>query len=919
MPWTPTLVDVDDWAKALQLVVNGVDVTWFRSTPVQLGQWDRTEPYGPATMVARFPQITVFEALPSWLVDYAPVELYRVLPDDSKQLLWSGLFMEESVEESPSGGLEMTFVGDLLQADLYRKLPEVVRLPRSTGETDLNYVVRRELDPSRRPALRTLPVEVPGTAGVQWQEQGRGQPLLTGFLGDALAIGTNSGLPAPGEGIVGITALPDGTGYYLTGTAGSALIFGAARYQGSILGVVLNEPGSRLALNPAGTGYAIVARDGGVFAFNAPFLGSTGGSGNPNDVIAIEWTTTGNGYWLADVIGGVFTFGDAVFAGSLPGAGAPDLVSGDSVVDLARSHAGAGYLLLTAQGRIYAFGDAVDSGNALATGKTFVAIARRQQGGYWLLASDGTVYGYGGANVFNPNPAPVSVGGVDIFGTASGAGYWVADATGGVFAYGDAAFFGSVPGGGGIDTQWTLALDGRRPVMRVKDVQTVHYSVRPGTQGVKVALKRDLRDAPNRFYGEGIDPDGNRWRNLRFPNLRPDGAPVFGGTELKVGSTAADVAKWEREMNERWSTAIAIDGRFSQSDANECRRFQRQAGLPETGTVNASTWAAVFAVGTNGGDLDGARQDPLDADPATEPFLYNAMGTKTGPNPAYAPKKVVVETYENYGARVYKWEAMVSAAARRRRESAMPWHGTIVFESDPPGVSRFDIREGQNVKVLGWRAGDVLVHVAKVKVDWTAGTVTLDVDQGARDWLTLAAMRQRLRDSDQPTKQRTYRNSSSRVIPDDKAVVDAEGGAGVIPRHAITAGQWNVLRIPLAASGTIRLADFTTDNVTTAKLSAAIFDRPTTAVSLQARGGSPLDDGYWDLFDDNWGLIDAWGGFQQAGGYWPGRESDDDPITGRTRDLGQWYYASTRPPWMWVALWCNVTTFVQGRIHAEAE
>jgi hypothetical protein len=180
-------------------------------------------------------------------------------------------------------------------------------------------------------------------------------------------------------------------------------------------------------------------------------------------------------------------------------------------------------------------------------------------------------------------------------------------------------------------------------------------------------------------------------------------------------------------------------------------------------------------------------------------------------------------------------------------------------------------------------------------------------------------MRRHLRDSVVPTKQRTYRNSKARQVDDHKAVFDAESGAGVVPRHAISAGQWNVVRVPMADSGTIRLADFATDNVTTAKFSAAIFDRPTTAVSLQARGGTPLDDGYWDTFDDNWGLIEAWGGFGQAGGYYPGRESEGDPITGAARDMGQWYYASSRPPWMWVALWCNVTTYIAGRIYAEAE
>lgn len=922
MPWTPSGVVVEDWAKALQLVVGGVDVTFYRGIPAEIQAWDETEPFGPLSLVVGFPQITSFESLPSWLRDYADVELRRVRPDDSTELLWTGLFIEEDLVASPTGGVTVTSLGSLYQADLHRMLPEVVRWPRETGHTDLNYVVARELDPGRRPQLRLLPTIVPGTAGVQWQEQGSGQPLLTGYIGDALAIGTNSGLPAPGEGVVGFTGLPDGSGYFLTGTAGSVLVFGGARYQGSILGVALNEPGSRLALNSTGTGYWIAARDGGVFAFNAGFFGSLGGAGNPNDVIAMEATADDQGYWLADTIGGVFAFGSAGFHGSLLAPGAPDLVAGDSIVDLARSHAGAGYLLLSRAGRVYAFGDAVYSGGGEATGKTFVALARRQAGGYWLLASDGTVYGYGGAstNVFTPNPAPVSQPAVDIYGTSSGAGYWVAAADGGVFAYGDATFHGSVPGGGGVSTQWTLHLDApRRPVMRVKDVWTVHWTVRPEQPGVEIRVKRDLKDAPNRFFGEGVDPDGCRWRNTRFPGVRPDPAPVFAGTELVVGSTAADVAKWEREMSERWSAAIEVDGVFSQADSNEARRFQRQAGLVQTGTVNASTWAAAFAVGSNGSDLDAAHLAPLDQDPATERWLYNAMGGRIGSNPAFDSSVVAVETYENYGARVHKWEGIVSAAARRRRERAMPWHGAITFTADPPEGSRFAIRAGQNVKVQGLRGADVVLHIARRRVDWATGTVTVDVDQGGRDYLTLAAMRQRLRDSTSPTKQRSYRNSVARAIPDAKAAFDCEAGAGIIPRHAIAAGQWNVLRVPAASAGTLKGAEFFTDNTTTAKLSVGVFDRVQVPASLAARGGTPLDEGWWDTFDDNWGLLINWGQFEQAGGYYPGRESDGDPITGETRDQAQWWFESTRPPWLWVALWCSASTFVRGRIFIEAE
>ena len=43
----------------------------------------------------------------------------------------------------------------------------------------------------------------------------------------------------------------------------------------------------------------MVGSDGGVFSFDAPFLGSRGGAGGPDRFFGIAATTAGNGYLLA--------------------------------------------------------------------------------------------------------------------------------------------------------------------------------------------------------------------------------------------------------------------------------------------------------------------------------------------------------------------------------------------------------------------------------------------------------------------------------------------------------------------------------------------------------------------------------------------------------------------------------------------
>ena len=73
----------------------------------------------------------------------------------------------------------------------------------------------------------------------------------------------------------------------------------------------------------ASKGYWLIGADGGVFSFgDAQFFGSLPGLGvHVSDVVGIAATPDGEGYRLVGADGGVFSFGDAQFFGSLPGLG----------------------------------------------------------------------------------------------------------------------------------------------------------------------------------------------------------------------------------------------------------------------------------------------------------------------------------------------------------------------------------------------------------------------------------------------------------------------------------------------------------------------------------------------------------------------------------------------------------------------
>lgn len=90
--------------------------------------------------------------------------------------------------------------------------------------------------------------------------------------------------------------------------------------------VHITEANERTDLVPAITvhrpqgGYAVLqSRDGGVFTYDdAPFFGSLVNV-SPGPAVALEWTESGQGYWILDSHGAVFAFGDAQYKGGVNG------------------------------------------------------------------------------------------------------------------------------------------------------------------------------------------------------------------------------------------------------------------------------------------------------------------------------------------------------------------------------------------------------------------------------------------------------------------------------------------------------------------------------------------------------------------------------------------------------------------------
>jgi lysophospholipase L1-like esterase len=166
-------------------------------------------------------------------------------------------------------------------------------------------------------------------------------------FGAAPAIG-----PAPalgvGESIVSVSSTATGRGAWLFSDLGRVFPLGDARSHGDLSGTRLNAPILDSVASPSGDGYWMVAADGGVFAFDVPFVGSMGGQRLNAPVRSLVPTCDGRGYWLVASDGGVFAFG-APFVGSMGGRPLNRPIR-------AMVASGAGYLLVGEDGGVFAFG-----------------------------------------------------------------------------------------------------------------------------------------------------------------------------------------------------------------------------------------------------------------------------------------------------------------------------------------------------------------------------------------------------------------------------------------------------------------------------------------------------------------------------------------------------------------------------------
>ena len=214
-----------------------------------------------------------------------------------------------------------------------------------------------------------------------------------------------------------------------------------------------------MAPTPEGDGYWILnAYNGHIYTYGdatsygqpADTSAYSGGADSWPDAMEIVATADGKGYWVLEEglsgLGSVQSFGDAVNYGDETTAD-HGMAHAGTPVAMAATHDGKGYWIVDSDGGVFSFGDAAFHGSMgnKKINAPVVGIAADNSGtGYWLAAADGGVFSFGsatfGGSMANKVLAEPVVG---IAADNSGTGYWLAAADGGVFALGGAPFLGS--------------------------------------------------------------------------------------------------------------------------------------------------------------------------------------------------------------------------------------------------------------------------------------------------------------------------------------------------------------------------------------------------------------------------------------------------------------------------------------------
>ena len=503
--------------------------------------------------------------------------------------------------------------------------------------------------------------------------------------------------------------------------------------------------------------------------------------------------------------------------------------------------------------------------------------------------------------------------------------------------------------------KYTVACDpGRRPKLQKVDRTTIHHTIYYGAPGVNVNVTKDSDAGVTTLYGRGVDKKMRSWGNLRTPGFAPNlkkltdagNTNVLGlepypyhlaSRSLTPGTTDAGtdtgngVTVLQRRLKDVGVYRGSVTGTYNSDTVAAVKKWQRRKGAQVDGICGGQTWSTLFYLGRPGGVLKDAYYAPLAGQSKVEPHLYSSDGTITGANPNFNPDALRRERFRVYADGHTLSEALDIADKELKRDKKMGWAGTISLTTDPETTSRYEILAGDNVLIKNIHGGNLLVHVARATLS-SDGALDLEVDSEARDIYTVDAIKERERESRNPSRRRAKVRRAE--LEPSRPVIDKEF---IGQLNAVThGGLWSIAKIAVGTEGRIVKTKFTAhqdrnEDSSGTPFVVALFDSDIKARDLVAKVGDPftqIDDGVNPFPGDEataaWltgnGLIDVLGGPDARLGYYPGSEDQGSPITGVHRDESiTLSFTSSQPPHLWVAVYSRDSAHIKGELFTAPD
>lgn len=196
--WVPVDQISAEWG-LIQMIIGGVDVTFFRDHPAQMGSWSSNEPNGDSATSIFFPQISWWERPNhgelSWIEGGKDVTIILNRINGAKKTLFEGLVV--GVSHSGQGlGITLDILGCLYQADHTPYIQELYQSNRDIGTAMADIMdgaISRHYGKCNRP-VTGIKTNVRGSGGARLT-QGVQDLLSTAYTPNAENQWTITNLP----------------------------------------------------------------------------------------------------------------------------------------------------------------------------------------------------------------------------------------------------------------------------------------------------------------------------------------------------------------------------------------------------------------------------------------------------------------------------------------------------------------------------------------------------------------------------------------------------------------------------------------------------------------------------------------------------------------------------------------------------